>query len=59
MDTTSNRLGGAIDVCKLTAPNINLKKNISGATHEFIDKGTVFFLLKTMAEELSGEKDAP
>ncbi|WP_425079685.1 hypothetical protein [Ruegeria denitrificans] len=59
MDAAPNRLGGTIDVGKLTALNIDLKKNISGENHDFIDKGTVFFLLKSMADELNGDKDAP
>lgn len=42
-----------------SAPVIDLKKNISGANSDYIDKGTVFFMLKLMADELNGNKEAP
>lgn len=59
MDTTPNRPGGTIHVGKLTVPDINNERNISGARHDFIDKVMISFLLKTMADELNANKEVP
>ncbi|MDE4134817.1 hypothetical protein PXK00_17025 [Phaeobacter sp. QD34_3] len=59
MDTTPNRLGGAMGAGETPVLNFNLEKNISGAKHDLIDKDMVFSMIQWMADELNSEKDAP
>lgn len=57
MDTITNRPGGATDVGSFPAPTVDIEKNITGAHHNYIDKGAIHSRLELMAGELASEKE--